>query len=42
MAQVLLGDALNATGDTAAARTAWQHALTLDPHNRQARERLSQ
>ena len=38
---VTLGDALQATGDTGGARTAWQRAQTLDPRNRAARQRLN-
>lgn len=38
---VLLGDALNLQGETAAARKAWRKALTKDPGNRAARSRLA-
>ncbi len=38
--QVLLGDVLEMKGDDAGARAAWHHALSLDPHNQDARKRL--
>jgi hypothetical protein len=37
---VLLGDALQASGDTAGARRAWEHALEISPGYRDARRRL--
>ncbi len=40
--RVLLGDARRASGDDAAARSAYEEALGLDPDDREARQRLSQ
>jgi len=37
---VLLGDALQASGDTAGARRAWERALEISPGSRDARRRL--
>lgn len=37
---VLLGDTLQATGDAASARRAWEHALEITPSYRDARRRL--
>ncbi len=37
---MLLGDAYRAAGDAANARRAYQHALDIDPDDRDARERL--
>jgi hypothetical protein len=40
MYRVLLGDALQLTGDTAGAAAAWHEALQIAPNNRQAQKRL--
>lgn len=38
--RVLLGDVYQAMGNAAEARRAWQEAVRVDPHNREARRRL--
>ncbi|MET0390812.1 MAG: hypothetical protein ABW321_32865 [Polyangiales bacterium] len=42
LSRVLLGDALDVTGNKAAAKAAWREALELDPNNKPAQRRVKE